>query len=302
MKTFEKPWTYQVKFTVENEYWDKNSVVKTILVTWKDVKPIAKISTNLKKPEKWDVYQFEVPFLVKFDWSESSDKNNDIVKYSWDFDWNWVFDAFWEYVEKKIMQPWFYKVKLTIEDSKWNIWESFMDIEWIDPVKALIKTDKDSWVAPLVVLFDASSSRVNLWDKIVNYSWDFWNWIVSKYSSAQKKHRFENPWEYNVILKIFTEQWKTFTSTKRIFVREQSVQSCFTVSKSQTNIDSEIKFSSQCSLWEIKDWYWDFGDWKISYKRNPVHSYSYEWKYTVVLQVIDYKNNVSEFRKTIEIK
>lgn len=302
VKTFEKPWTYNVKLTIENEYWEKNFSTKTILVTWKDEPPVAKISTNLSVPKEWKWFEFNIPFDLKLNWSQSTDKNNDIIKYSWDFNSDWVFDAFWEFVEKKIREEWEYNISLTVEDSKWNISKDIINITWKESVKAIISTDKNSWISPLVVLFDASFSRVNQWDKIVNYSWDFWDWSVSEFSSAQKRHRFEDPWVYNVILKIFTENWKTYKNTNKIFVREKSVQACFSISKSITNTNSDIKFSSQCSSWEIKSWNWDFWDWKFSFERNPVHKYKGVWKYTTILQITDYKNNVSEFRKEINIK
>jgi len=296
VKTFEKPWTYNIKLTVKNEYWEKKSSQKTILVTWKEEKPVAKISTNLKENT------FNVPFTLKLNWSESTDLNNDIVKYSWDLDWNWVPDDFWEKIEKEIRKAWEYKITLIVEDAKWNKSEKVINIIWKESVKAIISTDKDSWVAPFVVLFDASFSRVDAWDNIANYSWDFWDWVVSEFSAAQKRHKFEDPWIYDVKLEIFTNNWKSFKSNKKIFVREESVQACFVVSKNQTNVDSKIQFSSQCSSWEIKSWHWDFWDWKISYERNPIHSFKWVWNYTVILQITDYKNNVSEFRKDVEIK
>lgn len=295
IKTFTEEWSYEVRLTIENEYWEKNYSQKTILVTWVEEAPVAKISTNLEENN------FTIPFTLELDWSKSTDSNNDIIKYSWDFDWNWIADAFWEKIEKEFREAWEHKITLMVEDSQWNIWEDYIEINWEESVKAIITTDKESWVAPLVVLFDASFSRVDSWDRIVNYSWDFWDWVVSEFSSAQKRHRFEDPWIYNVELEIFTENWKTYRNTKKIFTREESIQSCFTVSKSETNTDSQISFSSQCSSWEIEFWQWDFWDWKISYERNPVHSFRDIWNYTVILQITDYNNNVSEFRKEVQI-
>ena len=303
IKTFDKIWTYNIKLTIENEYWEKNFSTKTILVTWKEEAPVAKISTNLKSTwKKWEIINFNVPFNMELDWLKSTDWNNDIIKYSWDFDWDWIPDAFWEKVKKDFREVWEYKITLIVEDSQWNKWEEILEINWEESVKAIISTDKESWVAPLVVLFDASFSRVDTWDKIVNYSWNFWDWSISEFSSAQKRHRFEDPWVYSVALEIFTENWKTYKSNKKIFIREESVQACFSISKTETNTDSEIWFSSQCSSWEIKNWNWDFWDWKISYQRNPVHSFKNPWNYMVILQITDYKNNVSEFRKEVEIK
>jgi len=295
VKTFEKPWTYEVKLTVENEYWEKNFSRKTILVTWVETVPVAKISSNLKENV------FNVPFNLELSWSDSTDENNDIIKYSWDFDWNWIADAFWENVEKEIRDSWDYRITLIVEDSKWNKSEEFIEVQWKEAVKAIISTDKESWTAPLVILFDASFSRVDSWDKIVNYSWDFWDWSLSEFSSAQKRHKFEDPWVYDVVLVVSTDNWKSFKTNKKIFIREESVQACFWISKNETWTNSEIQFSSQCSSWEIKSWNWDFWDWKISYQRNPIHAFKNSWSYTVILQITDYKNNVSEFRKEIKI-
>ena len=314
VKTFNKPWTFQVKLTIENEYWEKKSSEKTILVTWEDKAPVAKISSNLDtKLEKEhnlnknnkiknNIKKVYLPFNLVLNWSNSIDINNDIIKYSWDFNWDWVYDAFWEKVEKKFREAWDFKIKLVVEDSKWNKWESFLKFKAENSVKAIISTDKDSWVAPTVILFDASFSRVDIKDKIVNYSWDFWDWTKNNFSSAQKKHNFENQWVYDVVLNIFTEKWKTYKDSKKIFIREKSIQACFDTSKSISNKNSEIQFISKCSSWEIENWKWDFWDWKISYQRNPIHLFKKNWNYTVILQLTDYKNNVSEFRKLIKIK
>ena len=296
-KTFELPWEYEIELVVKDKLWNIWTSKKTIKVTENDAAPVAIIKTT---PE---ILTWSIPFSIAFDASESIDKNNDIVEYLWDFNWDWEYEANWEKTSNIFRNVWKQSVILKIKDSKWNEATATLTFTLSDiTVKAIINVDKNSWAAPLVVSFDASSSQVSLDDNIVNFEWDFWDWTPKKFAWAKNKHKYFETWNYTVNLKIFTEKWKNYNANKTIFVREQGLQACFTASKTKTTAPSKIQFESSCSIWDVESWTWDFWDWNISRQRSPLHEFVDIWTYNVVLQIMNINNDVSDYKQVIEVE
>ena len=67
------------------------------------------------------------------------------------------------------------------------------------------------------------------------------------------------------------------------------------------NTDESISFYDQ-SEGSITYREWDFGDGRISHKKNPIHSYGSQGKYTVSLTVMDNQGYISTKTKTVEVK
>lgn len=296
IKEFKKEWEYEVVLTIENSSWVKKTQTEYIKAVKNEWLPVAKILTT---PE---ILKWWLPFAVSFDASTSIDSDKDIVEYNWDFNDDWKTDLTWEKVDFIFREIWNFKISLTVIDSKWNKSIEFTEVNVVRKKQAIISLDKNSWEAPLVVSLDGSSTLIDKNDTIVNYYWDFWDWILEEFSSANKSHIYENPWSYIVKLIVSTNNWEVFESTKEIFVREVSLQSCFEASKTQWVVPTSIKFDSHCSRWIIETWKWDFWDWAISYQRSPIHKFKKPWKRTVILQITDKKNNVSKFETIINLK
>lgn len=295
LKTFEKEWEYEVTLMVEDNSWQKKLATETVSVIKNQEAPIAVITID-KEALEWNT-----PFDVSFDASKSKDADNDIVEYNWDFDSDWKIDSTWEKVSFVYREPWAFTATLIVEDSEWNKWKDTVEFLLTSKKQAIITTDKNTWEAPLVVSFDASSTLIDKDDKIINYSWDFWDWILEEYSWANKTHKYTDPWKYLVKLIVSTENWEVYESEKEVFVREISLQSCFEASKTKWTAPTSIKFDSHCSRWVIENWHWDFWDWSISYQRSPVHEFNKAWEYDVKLQVTDEKSNVSIYKMTINL-
>lgn len=296
-KVFDSPWEYEVYLNIEDKEWNKESLTDTITVNAADNKPTAIIKSN---PE---ILTWSIPFAVEFDWSSSTDVNNDIVDYAWDFNNDWQYDSRWAKINHTFTKPWNQIISLTVTDSKWNIWKKELSLYLDDRTnKAILNVDKTSWSIPLIVSFDASSTQVDLDDSVVNYEWDFWDGLEPEFAWAKMKHKYTVPWNYQVKLKVFSEKWKILEETKQIFVREPQLQACFTASKTEIQVPSDVKFDSLCSQWEILEWTWDFWDWNLSHSPAPVHRFLVPWNYKVILQITNEKKTVSEYEQLIEAK
>ncbi len=294
---YEKAWEYELRLLVKDTAWNQWTETVLIKVSEWSFNPVASIST---KPSDLN---WSIPFTVEFDASDSTDANNDIIEYSWDYNWDWVYDAFWEKVEFVFRDVWKQLVILKVTDSTWNDDIAKLSFDLSDITgNAVIWVDKISWSVPLIISFDWSASEVESEDVIVNYEWDFWDWTKKEFSWAKKKHRFINPGNYTVSLSVYTEKWEVYTTTKQVFAREQWIQACFEASKTKARAASKIKFDSQCSIWDIDTWTWDFWDWNISRSRSPIHEFAAAWKYTVILRIADTNNNISDYEQLIEIE
>lgn len=296
-KVFDSPWEYEIYLNIEDKEWNKDSITDKIKVLTADNKPNAIINTNPS------LLTWSIPFSVEFDASSSIDINNDIVDYAWDFDGDWNFDIKWAKTSYTFMNPWNQIIRLTVTDSKWNIWIKDISFYLEDRTnKAILNVDKNSWSIPLIVSFDASSTQVWIDDSIVNFEWDFWDSTNPEFWWAKVKHKFTIPWNYLVKLKAYSEKWKILESSKQIFVREPQLQACFSASKTIIKAPSDIKFDSLCSQWEILEWTWDFWDWSLSKSPSPIHRFTSPWNYKVILQITNEKKNVSEYEQLIEVK
>lgn len=295
--TFEEIWTHKVRLKLTDSLWNEENSTEEIKVIQSDVVPTAtweSIPTEL---------EWTVPFDVIFDASKSSDPNNDIVDYEWDFNWDQKPDKSWAKVTNTFRNSWEQTIILTVTDSEWHKSKLSKKITLSEPKNlAIIVTDVSSWPVPLVVSFDASTSRVETWTSIVNYEWDFGEWKESIFAWASIKHKYQQEWTYKIKLTIYTNKWDKYRTDTTIYARIPQFQACFEASKNTTKINSKIIFDSSCSQWDISTWTWHFWDWTLSHERMPIYEYSSPGKYDVTLEITNEKNLVSDYKQSIIIE
>ncbi|KAA3662763.1 MAG: PKD domain-containing protein [Calditrichaeota bacterium] len=143
----------------------------------------------------------EVPLLVDFTGSNSTDPNDNINVYSWDF--GDTYTASSADVRHVFSSAGTFDVRFIVRDEG-----ALADTAWIqivvhplalDAPVAVAEADTTSGNAPLVVQFTGSNSS-DADGVISNWAWEFGDGLTS--TQADPNHRFTSPGEYNVRLVV----------------------------------------------------------------------------------------------------
>lgn len=136
------------------------------------------------------------PVTVKFDASKSTVKDDDIVKFIWDY-WDWVSEERDAIIPgHKYLTPWDYTIKLKVVTKKWKEYEiSKQLILKPKPQSLKISASMKRTITDQSIDFLSSDSE---W-QIVSYIWNFWDWSNS--SQPNPSHSYSKPWKYIVTLK-----------------------------------------------------------------------------------------------------
>lgn len=179
-----------VKFTFKNKIkGDIIEVKEKIYIEW--IKKEAQLDLQIEKDTTY------APVIVRFDASKSEIKNQDIVKFVYDY-WDWYKeerDAIntWH----RYLKNWDYIVKLTVTTS---IWKSYSIQKKLilkpEQEKAIISTSLKK--APIWQWIDFSSDK-SIW-QINWYFWDFWDWENS--IEANPTHSYSKSWIFKVTLRL----------------------------------------------------------------------------------------------------
>ncbi len=144
------------------------------------------------------------------------------------------------------------------------------------------------------LLFDATSSTPTSGAKFTRTTWDFWNWIERTYEWWPKVERviYATEWEYDVELKLRTNEWKTVTrefdlvvsnpiATIRSSSDEWYMWDDFTFTANPTTRNNNLTYS-----WRIID---IKNDEEILNKSSSTFNYSFteKWIYNVMLYVTE---------------
>ena len=138
--------------------------------------------------------------------------------------------------------------------------------------------------------------------KIVGYRWDFQNdgifdtdWL----EEAFVLYRFTKPGEYTIILQVKDNETAIATTSHTITIMQLKPNTQLpipVINDPYNNViyygytNETITFNSTGTYdpdGEIVNYTWYFGDWNISYMKNPEHVYTKPGEYIVVLKVTD---------------
>ncbi len=177
------------KFVNRKNKKDIISIKERIYIEW--IKKDAILDLRIEKESDY------VPMNVRFDASKSSLKNDNIVKFIYDY-WDWIIEARdainpWH----KYNSPWDYKVKLTVVWESWKQYSITKDLI-LKPKPQKVKIWVSMKSAPIwqgISFFSNESEGQIIW-----YFWDFWDWKVS--TEANPTHSYDKPWTYKVTLKL----------------------------------------------------------------------------------------------------
>jgi PKD repeat protein len=279
---------------VENEEGDRDMITQNILVY---EKRSVVITTSSEKDDNGEISGV-MPFEVTFD-SEKSEIPR-AVEWKWDFENDGIYDSLEQKVDHIFEKSGEYEVKLTIVDANDQEFSTIQKVLVADEAaSASIIADPSDGDVPLTVEFDGSGSRTSV-GKIIDYIWEFEGERPIHYGGKISRE-FRAVGVFPVRLTILTSEGEKASKEIFISVRGQALQAAFEASPLAGDAPLEVRFNSQKSTGNIKEYHWDFGDGKNSYLSNPKHIYSIPGDYIVKLRVIDSRNIISEAERVISV-
>ncbi|AXT53265.1 PKD domain-containing protein [Aquimarina sp. BL5] len=196
-----------VTLTVNDGNGNIDTETITITITDPNVAPVANFTS--------DIETGIAPVLITFDASSSTDVNNDVLSYSWDFgNGDTAIGVIVAYQFETVGE---FDVKLTVGDGK--IEDSITKkiiISDGNPV-ANIVADVTSGPAPLEVTFDGSGS-VDPSNNSLSYSWDFGDGTTDIGQTVV--HTFDTVGSYIVTLEVNNGQGGVDTNKITVQVQE----------------------------------------------------------------------------------
>lgn len=299
--SFSKDGTYEVLLKITDEKGNDGEVKKTITVGEPQSTPRAFIKTEPAVQSGSTSLKGNVPFSVTFDGSESTDGDNNIVEYAWDFNGDGKGDSFGAKTTHVFDTEGTYEVTLNVSDSDGNIGTSTQNVQVAaQGVIAVLKTDKLNGSAPLTINFDASSSSYQN-GSIASYRWDFGDGTPAKLGVAKISHKYTAIGSYTATLTVIGSDNTTATAQATITVREITLNSCFSSVFREGPAPLSTSFDPGCSTGSISGYFWDFGDGGTSTQVKPIHVFENPGQYTVKLEVSDNDQNISNFSLPITV-
>lgn len=297
---------YTVTLTVEDEKGNKATDSVVVKVDNPAVVPNAKITTNqeISRVGSANYIQGTVPYTVQFSAKDSTDQDNNIVYYGWDFNDDGNYDEEGENVEHTFLEAGNYNVVLTVVDADEQSSTDELEVHVNEnSLRPHIETEPGiaTGPAPFTVAFDASASEYESGD-ILSYEWDFDDGTQPILGDAQVTHIFNVVGDYDVKMTIYTNDNKQASITKRVVVRNVPLKAKIVPSVTHGPAPLKITFDPSESTGSIRSYAWDFGDNTNSTQVKPAHTYEKPGTYEVKLTVTDNSNNLAATSYTIIVE
>ncbi len=302
--TFEKAGNYPVSLVVTFANGQTSTVTNEITVNDKSFSPKAVITTTPAATGTSKTVSGPAPLTVEFDGTKSTDPDDNIVKYEWDFDGDGLWDEEGSTVEHEFLNSKKYETTLRVTDADNNESRATVLVD-VAEEKAIVNfgADRLSGPAPLTINFDASGSRVPTGKKIISYEWNFDSENSKSetfiYDRAQTSHIFGIVGEYPVTLTLHTDDGKKYSDTLKVVASNASLAADFTLSRVNGPAPLAISFDASASSGNFNKIAWDFGDGTTGTDVKPTHVFEKAGKYEVILRIYDPFGNVSQTSKIV---
>lgn len=291
--TYAKAGSYELTLKVTDEKDETGEQKMIIRVLAPQGTPQAVIKTTPAATQGATFISGTLPFTVSFDATASTDSDNNIIEYSWDFDGNGTADAFNSQFTKTYNEAGTYNAMLTVTDSDGNKGSAVLTVKVEEQgIVADLKSDKVSGEVPVTVNFDASGSTYKD-GQITSYRWDFGDGTSPKLGAANISHKYTAIGTYTATVTVIGSDNTTATDTLNITVREIGLSACFTSVFEEGPAPLVTTFDPGCSTGTINTYFWDFGDGGTSTQIKPQHTFQSAGEYRVVLEIADSDSNVS---------
>lgn len=298
---FNSSGTYEVKLKVTDSKDNIGETTMVIKVESPQGTPKAKITTDPLAASGTMWIEGKAPFTVLFDASETTDSDNNIVDYEWDFNGDGAADAYGENGSYTYQEEGTYNAKLIVTDANNNTGTATQAIKVLSKgVKAVLSSNKVEGNIPLTIEFDASGSTYDK-GQITSYEWDFGDGTTPKLGNAQITHKYTVIGSFVAKVTVTGSDNAKGTATMNITVREIPLEACFVSVFEKGTAPLETTFDPGCSSGSISTYFWDFGDGGTSTSVKPKHTFTDPGTYTATLEVSDSQNNISKAEVTIEV-
>lgn len=298
---FKQPGTYEITLKVTDEDDEEGEVKKIIKVDSPKGSPKAKINTDPQLVNGASSLSGKAPFTVTFDSKGTTDSDDNIVDYKWDFDGDGQFDSFGSVVSHTYTQEGTYNIELEVQDSDKNVGKASLVVKVESAgVIAAVVADKVDGNVPLTVNFDASGSTYSK-GQITSYKWDFGDETPAKIGAATISHKYTAVGSYNTTVTVTASDGSSASKSMTITVREIPLSACFDSVLESGTAPLETTFDPGCSTGAITSYFWDFGDGATSTSVKPTHEFTEAGEYTVTLEVSDSQNTVDLSEMTITV-
>lgn len=295
---FKEAGKYEVTLIVTDDEGNKGEVTQTLTVEDSASAPVAKITTTPALKPTDTTLKGKAPFEIAFSAKNSSDKDNNIVDYEWDFDNDGVTDSVGKEISHEYTKPGVYTAVLTIIDADDNQASESINITVEkQEIKAKVSATPTQGTVPLTVSFDATGSSYPD-GEIVSYEWDFGD-DTRRIDSSKVSYKYTKIGTFTAKVTAIGNDNKRSTAEISVNVRPISLQACFTPSRDEGEAPLTVIFDPKCSAGTIAKYNWDFGDQETDNVRKPTHTYLNPGLYTVVLEVADNQNVVNKYEQKI---
>jgi len=263
--------------------------------------PKAVLKTTPEKGEDSPYLEGEVPFEVIFEAGDSTDADDNIVDFEWDFNGDTVTDALGVTQDHIFTETGTYNVILKVTDADGNVSQDSITVKAREQgIKALLKATPITGPTPLTVTFDASGSSYPD-GEIISYEWDFGDGSNKQLGDSKISHKYKSVGQFDATVTAIASDNERAEKVVTVTVTPVGLQACFTSSKSQGEAPLIVVFDGSCSEGTITKFLWNFGDEGTSVSNKPTHTFQEPGTYTVTLEVSDNENTVDIFEDTIVV-
>lgn len=293
--------SYEVTLSVQDADGNTDESTLSVNVTQEGHAPLAATTTS---PEMVNgTVSGPVPLEVNFDASISTDSDDDIVEYNWDFENDGSVDTSGNLATHSYDKVGSYSARLLVVDSAGNRDELIIPITVTEQgIIASLSVDETNGEVPLTVHFDASGSTYKE-GSIVSYSYDFGDGSAPYTTGSSVTYKYNSVGNYTATVTVYGGDGKTATDSVQIVVRPVALTACFTVNTTTGTAPLYLSVDASCSTGTIATYSWDFGDGVISYDHKPeVHTYNTAGTYTIRLEITSPEGIVNDFENTITVK
>ena len=301
--SFAEAGTYKIVLTVTDEAnkTAEDSVTMDIEVAPQSPDAVMK-TVPAKADAKDNFIEGTAPFEVAFDATSSTDPDDNIVDYKWDFNGDGTSDAAGETTAWVLKDPGTYSVTLNVIDSTGFEGKSVLLVRVMSVgLVASIKAEPVSGVVPLTVAFDATGSAYSD-GQIVSYEWDFGDGALPRSDVGNVTYKYTKIGNFTAKIKVRTNDNKEASTTMLISVRQVPLKSCYEASAILGPAPLTVTFNPQCGTGTIATYKWSFGDGENSTERKPSHVFANPGTYEVSLEVADAQNVVDVSSQFITVQ
>ncbi|MBD3360292.1 PKD domain-containing protein, partial [Candidatus Peregrinibacteria bacterium] len=219
--------TYEVKLAVTDEEDMEGETTKAITVGAPAGSPEAVIKTEPALEQGELSLTGTLPFTVVFDASETTDSDNNIVDYEWDFNNDGTTDEYGETATHTYTSEGTYTAELTVTDADGNTGTATRVIKVESRgIVAVLEADKIEGNVPLTVSFDASGSSYDE-GQITTYRWNFGDGTTPIHGTSTITHKYTEIGNYTATVTIVGSDNKTAEDSVNITIREIPLEACF---------------------------------------------------------------------------